>query len=102
MTSQPIHFILLLALAVSTGCKSPEQKRNEDLVSQLEAELAAKKADSGFHAAERPVVIEKPCTRDRPYKSWSNEELNIAQVEYMGKPESMGLIREAGCRTAGK
>jgi hypothetical protein len=44
----------------------------------------------------------RPCDGPRPYRNWSNEELNIAQVKYMGKPESPELIREAGCRTAGR
>lgn len=49
--------------------------------------------------AAKPALAINPCDRPRPYKKWSNEELNIAQVEYMGTPQSMELIREAGCRT---
>lgn len=44
-----------------------------------------------------PVV--NPCDRPRPYKNWSNAELNVAQVEAIGTPRSMEFIREAGCRT---
>lgn len=46
----------------------------------------------------RATTIRNPCDEPRPYRNWSNEELNIAQVEHMGKPESLDLIREAGCR----
>lgn len=49
-----------------------------------------------------PPLAVSPCSRPRPYKNWSNEELNAAQVEYMGTPQSQGLINEAACRLSGR
>jgi hypothetical protein len=46
----------------------------------------------------KPALAVNPCDRPRPYKNWSNAELNAAQVEYMGTPQSPGLIAEAACR----
>lgn len=49
-------------------------------------------------AADKPALAVNPCDRPRPYKNWTNAELNTAQVRYMGTPQSQGLMDEAACR----
>lgn len=87
------YFITCLFLL--TACESQATKQQNELVEELRIENARLK-DS---VAKAPPLAVNPCSKPRPYKNWSNEELNIAQVEYMGTPQSMELIREAGCRT---
>ena len=86
----------IFCLSVLTACESEATKQQNELVEQLRIENARLK-DSVAKAP--PPLAVNPCSKPRPYKNWSNEELNIAQVEYMGTPQSMELIREAGCRT---
>lgn len=96
-------FIPVLLINLITGCEAWETKKIEReqarLVRQLEEGNRAQARADSVDSANKPPLAVNPCTRPRPYKNWSNVELNIAQVEYMGTPQSMELIREAGCRT---
>lgn len=52
--------------------------------------------DAASHS-EAPV-LSNPCDGPRPYRNWSNAQLNIALVEHMGTDASVPLITEGGCR----
>lgn len=100
-----VCFVSLLLMA----CESDVERSQREAIERLETEVARRGAvmDDSLAVYQRrdsiaqvkPALAVNPCDRPRPYKNWSNEELNIAQVEYMGTPQSMELIREAGCRT---
>lgn len=96
-------FAAVLLIGLLAGCEAWEARKIEKeqarLVKQLEQRLEERIRADSVDSANKPPLVVNPCSRPRPYKNWSNAELNIAQVEYMGTPQSMELIREAGCRT---
>lgn len=48
--------------------------------------------------------IPRPCDGPRPYRHWSNGEVNISMVNGMGEdtPQQSALILEATCRYEGR
>lgn len=88
----------LSSVITLTACESEATKAQNAAVARLQVSNR-RHLDSIANAPKPAPLAVRPCDRPRPYKNWSNEELNIAQVEYMGTPQSLELIREAGCRT---
>lgn len=87
--------VVFLSLVITLmACENEDARRQEEAMIQINA-----RRDSIANAPKPVPLAVNPCSRPRPYKNWSDEELNIAQVEYMGTPQSLELIREAGCRT---
>lgn len=82
--------LLLVGALLITACESRREMRAGDSVAAI---YNAKQP-------EAPLAV-NPCDRPRPYRKWTNEELNTAQVRYMGTPQSQGLMDEAACRVSG-
>lgn len=89
--------LAVLALAHLTACESDERRAERESIDRINAA-----AQWSAHAPvpPEPVPLVRPCDRPRPYRDWSNAELNVALVENMGTDASLPLIAEGGCRQA--
>lgn len=93
--------VLVSLVGLLAGCKSEAEKRDEETIARLRAQIAQRAAEDSARADSaktHPALAKNPCDGPRPYKKWTNAQLNAAQVQYMGTPQSEGLIAEASCR----
>ncbi len=88
----------ILLLLFCLACESKIDRENRELADQLIAKYRADSIAKSLLPEPSPALAVNPCSKPRPYKSWSNGELSAAILEYMGKPESQGLIAEVACR----
>lgn len=108
MSALPILPMVLALVILASGCEAWEErkirKEQERLVEELRRDNAARAQTLDRQYTEHlkkprsDSLAVNPCDRPRPYKNWSNAQLNAAQVEYMGTDKSQGLINEAACR----